>query len=191
MTRVVPGIRLRITTQLKDLIELYRHRAGSDTDAQAGTTMKSVSFDATEAICGAIFICLGIFFAWQSYDLELGTAFRMGPGYFPLVLSLILVLLGGVILLRAGKIAGEPMGSIAWRGIFFILPAPIFFGFTVRGLGFVPALFLSALIASFASHKMKPMMAVLLSAAITVFSVLVFNYGLGLPFQRFGPWLNF
>jgi hypothetical protein len=83
------------------------------------------------------------------------------------------------------------MTSIAWRGIFFILPAPIFFGLTVRGLGFVPSLFLSALIASFASHKMKPMMAVLLSAAITVFSVLVFNYGLGLPFQRFGPWLNF
>lgn len=153
--------------------------------------MKSVSFDATEAICGAIFICLGIFFAWQAYDLDLGTTFRMGPGYFPLVLSLILILLGGVIFLRAGKVANEPMTSIAWRGIFFILPAPIFFGLTVRGLGFVPSLFLSALIASFASHKMKPMMAVLLSAAITVFSVLVFNYGLGLPFQLFGPWLNF
>ena len=34
----------------------------------------------------------------------------------------------------------------------FILPAPIFFGLTVRGLGFVPALFLTALIAAFASH---------------------------------------
>jgi len=153
--------------------------------------MKSHSFDATEAICGAIFIALGIFFAWQSYGLELGTAFRMGPGYFPLVLSFILIALGAVILLRAAKVAGEPLGPIAWRGIFFILPAPIFFGFTVRGLGFVPALFFSALIASFASHKMKPLVAVLLSAAITVFSVAVFNYGLGLPFQRFGPWLNF
>ncbi|NTJ41026.1 tripartite tricarboxylate transporter TctB family protein [Agrobacterium larrymoorei] len=153
--------------------------------------MKSLSFDATEAICGAIFICLGCFFALQSYGLELGTAFRMGPGYFPLVLSFILIMLGAVILLRAGKVRGEPLGPIAWRGIFFILPAPIFFGFTVRGLGFVPALFFSALIASFASHKMSPLMAVILSAGITVFSVVVFNYGLGLPFQRFGPWLNF
>lgn len=153
--------------------------------------MKSHSFDATEAICGAIFICVGAFFALQSYGLELGTAFRMGPGYFPLVLSIILIALGAVILLRAGKVTNEALGAIAWRGIFLILPAPIFFGFTVRGLGFVPALFFSALIASFASHKMSPLMAVILSAGITVFSVAVFNYGLGLPFQRFGPWLNF
>ena len=153
--------------------------------------MKSQSIDAPEAICGAIFICAGIFFALQSYGLELGTAFRMGPGYFPLVLSFILIVLGAIILLRASKVTNEALGAIAWRGIFLILPAPIFFGFTVRGLGFVPALFFSALIASFASHKMKPLMAVILSAAITVFSVAVFNYGLGLPFQRFGPWLNF
>lgn len=153
--------------------------------------MKSLSFDATEAVCGAFFIVLGMFFAWQSYGLELGTAFRMGPGYFPLVLSLILVGLGTLILVRAGKVQGEPLGPIAWRGIFLILPAPIIFGMTVRGLGFVPALFISALIAAFASHKMNPLMALILSVGITVFSVAVFDYGLGLPFQRFGPWLNF
>lgn len=153
--------------------------------------MKSLFNDPAEAVCGAIFMGLGVFFALQSYGLEIGTAFRMGPGYFPLVLAIILILLGGVIFLRATRPAGGGIGAIAWRGIFFIVPAPIFFGFTVRGLGFVPALFFSALIASFASHKMSPLMAVVLSAAITVFSVAVFNYGLGLPFQRFGSWLNF
>ncbi|TZG38199.1 tripartite tricarboxylate transporter TctB family protein [Agrobacterium sp. B1(2019)] len=153
--------------------------------------MKSFFIDPAEAVCGAIFMGLGAFFALQSYGLEIGTAFRMGPGYFPLVLAIILVLLGGVIFMRSTRIQGEIIGAIAWRGIFFILPAPIFFGLTVRGLGFVPALFFSALIASFASHKMSPVMAVILSAAITVFSVAVFNYGLGLPFQRFGPWLKF
>ncbi|MBO9655552.1 tripartite tricarboxylate transporter TctB family protein [Agrobacterium sp. SOY23] len=153
--------------------------------------MKSFIVDPAEAICGAIFIGLGAFFALQSYGLEIGTAFRMGPGYFPLVLAVILVLLGGVIFLRSTRVQGEAVGAIAWRGIFFILPAPIFFGLTVRGLGFVPALFFSALIAAFASHRMNPFMAVILSAAITVFSVAVFNYGLGLPFQRFGPWLKF
>ena len=34
-------------------------------------------------------------------------------------------------------------------------------------------------------------MALVLSVALTLFSVLVFSYGLGLPFQRFGPWLRF
>ena len=153
--------------------------------------MKSFFIDPVEAACGAIFIGFGAFFALQSYGLDLGTTFRMGPGYFPLVLAIVLILLGSVIILRATRVQGDAIGAIAWRGIFFILPAPIFFGLTVRGLGFVPALFFSALIAAFASHKMSPLMAVAISAAITVFSVAVFNYGLGLPFQRFGPWLNF
>ncbi|CAN7528572.1 tripartite tricarboxylate transporter TctB family protein [Agrobacterium genomosp. 3] len=153
--------------------------------------MKSFFIDPAEAACGAIFIGFGAFFALQSFGLEIGTAFRMGPGYFPLVLAIVLILLGSVIFFRATRVQGDVIGAIAWRGIFFILPAPIFFGFTVRGLGFVPALFFSALIAAFASHKMSPLMAVVISAAITVFSVAVFNYGLGLPFQRFGPWLKF
>ncbi|MQB03776.1 tripartite tricarboxylate transporter TctB family protein [Agrobacterium tumefaciens] len=153
--------------------------------------MKSFFIDPAEAACGVIFIGFGAFFALQSFGLDIGTAFRMGPGYFPLVLAIVLILLGGVIFIRATRVQGDALGAIAWRGIFFILPAPIFFGFTVRGLGFVPALFFSALIAAFASHKMSPLMAVIISAAITVFSVAVFNYGLGLPFQRFGPWLKF
>ena len=153
--------------------------------------MKSFQVDSTNLICGLLFVALGFFFAFQSLQLELGTAFRMGPGYFPLLLSGALVLFGLIILLQAFKAEGEPIGPIAWRGIFFILPAPIFFGLTVRGLGFVPALFLTAFFASFASSRMKPLTALVLAALLTVFSVAVFSYGLGLPFRRFGPWLNF
>lgn len=153
--------------------------------------MKSLSFNMSEAICGLIFIGLGVAFGWQAFELDLGTTFRMGPGYFPFVLSLVLVLLGAVIFLQSGKVAHEPLGAIAWRGMLLILPAPVFFGLTVRGLGFVPAIFFTALIASFASRKMKAHTAVILAAGLTVFSVVVFNYGLGLPFQRFGPWLKF
>ena len=153
--------------------------------------MKSLKFDPTEALCGVLFIGAGGFFAWQSLQMALGTAFRMGPGYFPFVLSLVLLLLGAVILIRSINFVGENFGSIAWRGMLFILAAPIFFGLTVRGLGFVPSLFLTALIASFASQKMSFTMAIILSVLLTIFSVAVFNYGLGLPFQRFGPWLPF
>ena len=153
--------------------------------------MKSVSFNMSEAVCGLIFIGFGVAFGWQSFALDLGTTFRMGPGYFPFVLSMILILLGAVIFLRSGRVVHEPLGAIAWRGMLLILPAPIFFGLTVRGLGFVPALFFTALIAAFASRKMKVHTAIILAAGLTVFSVAVFNYGLGLPFQRFGPWLKF
>lgn len=153
--------------------------------------MKSLSLDTTNALCGAIFIGIGGFFIYQCLGLDIGTAFKMGPGYFPLVLALILALLGVVILIQATRVHGEPLGPIALRGMLFILPAPIVFGLTVRGLGFVPSLFITALIACFASHRMKPLTAIALSIAITVFSVAVFSYALGLPFERFGPWVRF
>lgn len=150
--------------------------------------MKQLEFDSTNAICGLTFIALGSFFTYQSFGLELGTAFRMGPGYFPLILALILTLLGVVVLVQATRMKGEPVGPLALRGMLFILPAPVFFGLTVRGLGFVPSLFFTALIAAFASTRMKAPMAFLLAAGITLFSVAVFSYALGLPFERFGPW---
>lgn len=153
--------------------------------------MKSLTIDSTNALCGALFIGLGGFFIYQCLNLELGTALRMGPGYFPLILAVILTLLGLVILIQSARVQGEPLGPIALRGMAFILPAPIFFGLTVRGLGFVPSLFLIALIAAFASARMKAPMAVVLAIAITLFSVVVFSYALGLPFQRFGPWVRF
>lgn len=153
--------------------------------------MNKLSIDPTNGACGALLAAAGAFFAIQALGLELGTSLRMGPGYFPLVLSLVLVALGLVIIVQATRVEGEPIGPIAWRGMAFILPAPIFFGLTVRGLGFVPSLFFTCLIAAFASTRMKPLPALVLAAAVTLFSVVVFSYALGLPFQRFGPWLRF
>lgn len=152
--------------------------------------MSSFTFDKTNLACGALLIAIGLFFAVQSLSMEIGTTFRMGPGFFPLTLSSVLILLGVIILVQATRVEGEPLGAIAWRGMAFILPAPIIFGLTVRGLGFVPAIFITALVASFASHKMSAISAFILSAAVTVFSYLVFLWGLGLPFRTFGPWLG-
>ncbi|MBX4861486.1 tripartite tricarboxylate transporter TctB family protein [Rhizobium sophorae] len=153
--------------------------------------MKSISFDTTNAICGALFVATGAFFAIQSLGLDLGTSVRMGPGYFPLVLAAVLVLLGAIIFIQALRVEGEPIDPFAWRGMLFILPAPVFFGLTVRGLGFAPSLFLTAFIACFASQKMNVFFAIVLSLLLTIFSVGVFSYGLGLPFERFGPWVRF
>ena len=150
------------------------------------------TIDWTDALAGLVFILFGLLFGVQSLGLEIGTTFRMGPGYFPLVLSGLLMLLGLLIIASAIHDRGsEGIGALAWRGVFFILPAPIFFGLTVRGLGFVPALFVTTLIASQASVRMRPLAALVLAVAVTIGSTLIFSYGLGLPFRRFGPWLPF
>jgi hypothetical protein len=97
--------------------------------------------------------------------------------------------LGLAIVASAFRNLGDAVGSFAWRGMLFILGAPIFFGLTVRGLGFVPSIFVTTLIAALAGLKLKPVYAALLAVAVTIFCTLVFSVALGLPFRRFGPWL--
>lgn len=103
--------------------------------------------DKTDLAAGLLLMAAAGFFGWQTLELEIGTSLRMGPGYFPMVLSGLLFLLGALVALKSLGREGEPFGPIAWRGLIFILPAPVFFGLTVRGLGFVPALFVTTLIA--------------------------------------------
>ena len=110
--------------------------------------MKSLSFDPTNGLCGALFIGVGLFFAYPvarpryRHGVPHGAGlFPAGAGRRPRSCSAL------IILVQAFRVEGEPIGPIAWRGMLFILPAPIFFGLTVRGLGFVPSLFLTALIA--------------------------------------------
>lgn len=154
--------------------------------------MSTRSHDRTDVIAGVLLMLVAAVFGWKTLELNIGTAFRMGPGYFPMILTGLLFLLGLIItLLALRRPGGDGIGTIAWRGIVFILPAPIFFGLTVRGLGFVPALFLTTLIASQASMRMKPLPALVLAVLVTAASTLIFSYGLGLPFRRFGPWLPF
>lgn len=151
--------------------------------------MSTRNIDTTDVAAGILLIATALFFGWQASDLAFGTSRKMGPGFFPTILSGLLLILGIIVLINAFRHEGEPFGKVAWRGMLFILPAPIFFGLTVRGLGFVPALFFTSLIASQASVKMRPLPALILAVLVTIFSTLVFSYALGLPFRRFGPWL--
>lgn len=146
--------------------------------------------DGTDLAAGLLLMAAAGFFGWQTLDLEIGSSLRMGPGYFPMVLSALLFVLGALVALKSLGRPGEPFGAVAWRGLAFILPAPVFFGLTVRSLGFVPALFVTTLIAAQASRRMRPLPALVLAIAVTILSTLIFSYGLGLPFRRFGPWLG-
>lgn len=144
-----------------------------------------------DAAAGAIFIVIGALFALGTRELDYGTALRMGPGMFPLLLAGLLMVLGLAIVATSVAQANEPVGGVPWRGLVLILLAPILFGVTVRPLGMVPALAVSVLTASFASRRTTVLLAVLLTLGLTVFCVAVFSYGLGLPMRLFGPWLNF
>ena len=148
----------------------------------------------TDILAGLIFVGFGLAFAIASLRYQLGTPLRMGPGYFPLVLGGILVLLGLLIMGKgfiSGSGAEERLGSIPWRALVLIVVAMLFFGLTVRGLGIVPATAVTALLTALASYRTGILAAVAIAAGLTVLCVVIFVLALQLRLPLFGPWLPF
>lgn len=147
-----------------------------------------MTFNRSDLGAGVIFVVIGLAFAGMTFaDLDIGTARRMGPGYFPIVLSGILIALGLVIAVQSIGQADEPRGPLPWRGLVVLLSVPVIFGLLIRPLGMAPVLALTTFITSFASTRMSVKAALLLAVGLTVFCVVVFNFGLSLPLRLFGP----
>jgi hypothetical protein len=144
-----------------------------------------------DLLLGAIFALIGAGFVIAARGLDMGTSQRMGPGLFPLILASVMMLLGIAIAAQAFFTTEEPIGKVPWRGLVLILAAPVLFGITVRGLGLVGAVALAIAISTFASQRAGLVLAGLLTLSLTIFCVLVFSYGLGLPIPLRGPWLSF
>ena len=146
-----------------------------------------------DLLAGLIFIALGLSFGYAALGYQIGTALRMGPGYFPVMLAGILTLLGCVILVQS-LISGPdeiPMERVPWMGLALITGALVFFGVTVRGLGMGPALFVTTFLSAFASSRTGLVGALAIAAALTVLCVLIFSVALGMPLPVIGRWLNF
>jgi hypothetical protein len=149
------------------------------------------SFNVKDMAVGAVFAAIAIAFMTVALaTLDIGTAFRMGPGYFPLVLAGLLLLLGIVVMATSLNAPEEAVGGVPWRGLALILAAPLLFGATARGLGMLISLPLTIFVAAIASSRAKLPTALALVLGLTVFCVLVFAYGLGLPLPLVGTWLR-
>jgi len=143
-----------------------------------------------DLLAGSLFLVLGLGFAIGAASYDLGSPARLGPGAFPFVLGCLLVLLGGLIAakgLLAGE--GEAIGAIPWRAVGLIIAAVLFFGLTVRGLGLVPSVFVTALMSGFASRRTTLLTGLLVTARLTILCMLVFVVALRLRLPLLGPWI--
>jgi len=120
----------------------------------------------------------------------MGTAGRMGPAYFPIVLGGMLSLIGAASLVRSFFRQGEPIGRLYWKELTLVLVAVLLFGFLMRDAGLVPATLLLILISSYAGQKFNLAKAVALAVGATLFAVGLFVKLLGLPMPIFGPWFG-
>lgn len=148
-------------------------------------------FSLREFLAGGIFVLAGAYFALEALNYEVGTPFRMGPGFMPLLLGAVLAGLGlGVAASGWQKPDREKPLPPSWRGIVLIVGVVIFFGATIRGLGFVPVVFVAAFASAMASRLNSPLFAALLAIGLTVLCTAIFVIGLGMTVPWFGPWLG-
>lgn len=143
-----------------------------------------------DILAGAVFIALGLAFALGALAYDVGDPLRMGPGYMPLALGIVVAALGIGIVIK-GFLAGEgdAIGAVDWRVIVLLTAALLFFGLTVRGLGVAASLLGTTLLASLARARTSLIEVVVISVSLTVFSVVLFIYVLQLRLPLTGPWL--
>lgn len=135
---------------------------------------------------GLMFIVIGSGFALGAIRYNVGGAARMGPGYFPLMLGVLLGVLGGFILFKSLVVEtedGAPIGRWAWRPLGFVIGANLAFGVLIGGLpsvglpsmGLMAAIYALTLIASLAQRdnfRLKPVL--LLATVLAVGSYIAF-----------------
>jgi hypothetical protein len=137
-----------------------------------------------------VFVAIGALFLAGGAKLPIGTARNMGAGYFPMLLSIGTILIGAAVMARALFTAGLAIGAMPWRALGLVTAAIASFGLTVRGLGFVPAVMLASVLASFAEQRPSLMKTGALAVGLALFCALVFLKVLGMPYSAFGPWLG-
>ncbi|MBK9440908.1 MAG: tripartite tricarboxylate transporter TctB family protein [Comamonadaceae bacterium] len=150
---------------------------------------------------GLLFMLTGGGFAWSATSYRIGTSASMGPGFFPLMLGGLLVLLGLLVVLRAlamGNEGGDKVSAWAWKPLFFVIVANLLFGvllsglpsFKVPAMGLVVAIFGLTLVAGMAGEQFKLKDSLLLASVLALVSYLTFIGVLKLQFQAWPAFIT-
>jgi hypothetical protein len=150
---------------------------------------------------GLMFLAAGVAFAWGATNYTIGTGARMGPGYFPLVLGILLAVIGMAVLFEALVVEtedGEKIGSFAWRPLGFIIGANVIFGICLGGiapiglpsLGLIVGIYALTFVASLASEEFNPKEVAILATILAIISYFAFIKLLNLQFPVWPAFLT-
>jgi len=128
---------------------------------------------------GLLFIAIGTGAIAVGSNYPLGTAARMGPGYFPLILGIMLIVLGAIIAFRGMRVPGEPIPAWRWRPTLVVLGTVVVYGILIGILGVAISTVLMIVSASAASHEFRFRESVISGFLLSALAVGVFVIGLG------------
>jgi hypothetical protein len=134
---------------------------------------------------GLLFLFFGAVATWFARDYTMGSAVRMGPGYFPMVLGVLLLVLGAVTCATGLALRGEPIERLRARPLFLILASVGVFAIAIEAAGIVVSTVLTVLLAAAASNESRVREVAILVVVLLGIAVGVFTYALGLPFKVF------
>ena len=140
---------------------------------------------------GLMFTVVGLGFALGSLSYSVGTGARMGPGYFPLWLGIVMTAMGLFIVFESLVVDtpdGEPIGKFAWKPLFFIIAANLVFGVLLGGLpsiglppmGLILAIYALVVISSMAGEHFKLVPTLILATILAAGSYVAFIWALKL-----------
>jgi hypothetical protein len=129
-----------------------------------------------------VFMAIGLAGVCFGKDLAFGTASRMGPGYFPVILSWTIFAIGVVVGLKALAVEGPGIEPVQLRPMLVIIAAILTFGYLVETLGLAITAALLTVLAAYARRGVSLPETLLLAAGLAIFSVVLFVYGLSQPF---------
>jgi len=140
-------------------------------------------------LAGLIFVAFGLAAIILGSAYPLGTAARMGPGYFPRILGILLIVLGTALAFRALRLQGSPLPGWKWRPVVVILGSVVLFGLIVTHVGLALSTIGLILASSAASREFRPKEALISGILFAALATGVFIFGLNLQLPLW-PWSN-
>jgi hypothetical protein len=130
---------------------------------------------------GVLFIAFGCAAVWFGRSYAIGSLSRMGPGFFPMMMSIALIGAGAFILARSLVVSGEPIERIAFLPQLLILAAIVVFGLLIERVGLAVSVIAVAVISGIAAQGLRWFELTALALAMSALSVALFVYLLGQP----------
>ncbi len=133
---------------------------------------------------GIMYIIIGLFFAIVATRYQYGTAAKMGPGYFPFWLGMIMAAIGLLVLVKSlgAKATIEALPKFNWKVIGLITGSIILYGILLPKMGFIVAVLVLVMIASSASREFSWKVSLINAIVLIAFTYSVFVVGLKLQF---------
>src|SRR5262245_42203593 len=133
-----------------------------------------------DVLSGALFIATGLAGLYIGWDYTVGTAFRMGPGYFPRVLCGLLVVLGTVIAIKGLLAGGEQPERLHFRPLIMVTMAVLAFAGLISTFGLLPAAAAVVLLGAIGGPEFRWLEGVLLAVVLSAGAIGLFKYGLNM-----------